>query len=143
MAPMCHERTVGLKRWSPDLYEMCHECLHSFCGMLCHWSSVQCHASKVGSVDASVPLLGGCALIMHKSHAQDWQSSCPTLVASEAPKGVCSRLCAGSALCVYIDVQPVHTHQVTAPRCLPRCLVLSAAESISFRPVLSFQGATT
>lgn len=76
-------------------------------------------------------VLGGRALIMHKSHAQDWQSSCPTSVASEAPKGgVCSRLCAGSALCVYIDVQPVHTHQVTAPRCLPRCLVLSAAESI-------------
>lgn len=52
--------------WAPDLYKMCHECLHSFCGMLRHCSSMQ-HASKVESVDASVLVLGGCALIMHKT----------------------------------------------------------------------------
>jgi len=54
-------------RWSPDLYKMCHECLHSFCGMLRHCSSMQRHASRVESVDASVLVLGGCALIMHKT----------------------------------------------------------------------------
>lgn len=61
-------------RWSPGLYNMCHECLHSFSGMLRHCSSIQHHASKVESFDGTVLVLGGCALIMHQT------GSCPALL---------------------------------------------------------------
>jgi len=61
-------------RWSPGLYNMYHECLHSFSGMLRHCSSIQHHASKVESFDGTVLVLGGCALIMHQT------GSCPALL---------------------------------------------------------------